>query len=97
MKLLKESVDLWIHKKFFHPKKEKLRKKLVDAEWSKELVINKVKYPEELSIIRKRGVTVHNLSDIVKELALKKSLIERTAGGDLVDLILLRTLKNGKR
>lgn len=91
---LESSVNEWIEKKFNLPRKKELRKKLFDGEWSFELVINKVRHPEEIEHIRERGIQVHHLGDVIAELERDRFMIQSAAGADLVDLVKLESRIN---
>jgi hypothetical protein len=92
---LKKGVGEWIEKKF--RKKEKLRamESLHRGPWSAELVINKVKSEDEVSLIKEHEVKILRLADIVIDLATQKSdpatqkrfPIRAAAGADIIDLI----------
>ncbi len=86
---LENSVDEWINKKFHLPRKQELRQALFPEEWSYELVVNKIKHPQELECIRGRGILVHRLRDIVAKLERDDFIIRSAAGADLVDLVRL--------
>ena len=90
---LDECVQEWIGKKFHKDSKERMRLMLVpNAKWKYELVVNKIKYPEELDVIKKKGIDVLFLSEIISHLEKKKTLIEGASGSDFVDLVLLKNL-----
>ena len=80
-------VDEWLEKKFFSAKKEALRTKLAPGPWKFELVIHRLKHPEELEIIRSRDIVVHQLEAVVREVLAAENLIEGAAGKSLVELI----------
>ena len=86
---LKKGIAEWIEKKFEHPKKVKLREQLFPGEWSRELVANVVKHPEELDLFQEAGITIHRLKDIVHEMSEKETLIKSAAGNDLFTLMQL--------
>lgn len=90
---LTECVQEWIEKKFHKDSKEKIRLKLVpSAKWIYELVVNKIKYFEEMEIIQKYGIGVIYLSKIISDLERDKTIIEGASGSDFVDLVLLKNL-----
>jgi hypothetical protein len=68
MPILRESVLEWVEAKFNHPKKLELLHNLCPGDWTKELVVGRVKYEEELSLVKEAGVTVHRLKDIQNEM-----------------------------
>lgn len=87
--MLSQGVAEWVEKKFHHPKKQKMRESLCQGEWSFELVVHRVRHPEELGVFREAGVVIHQLDDIIAEMVERKHLIRSASGNDLVDLILL--------
>jgi hypothetical protein len=84
---LSVGIQEWIDKKYEHPKKIKQRKILYPGTWSKELVVNVVKHPLELDIFRKKGITIHYLKDIVKEINGVGNVVKAAGGADILDLI----------
>ncbi|CAN5686619.1 hypothetical protein BH11ARM2_BH11ARM2_09770 [soil metagenome] len=86
------AVDAWVDKKFGHGRKQALLKDLAPGPWTRELVVHSVAHPEELDHLRKRGVTVHSLDRILRELAQPSVPIARAAGGDFVELLWLGKL-----
>jgi len=92
---LEHSVKEWIEHKYHMKMKDKLRISLVDARWSFELVVHHVKHPDELDAIKRHGVRVYLLSQIVNDLRTnaKKQPIRAAGGADFVDLVLLEDNK----
>jgi hypothetical protein len=88
---LESSVIDWSEKKFNLPRKKELREQLFGGEWSLELVINKVRHPEELAHISEHGILVHHLGDVISELERDRFIIQSAAGADLVDLVKFET------
>jgi hypothetical protein len=88
--LLREGVQEWVDAKFNHPKKVELLQNLCAGDWTKELVVGRVKYEEELSLVQEAGVTVHRLKDILKEMTAKPGVVKAASGADLYDLMQLR-------
>ena len=88
--LLRESVQEWVDAKFNHPKKVELLNSLCAGDWTKELVVGRVKYEEELSLLKEAGITVHRLKDILKEMIEKPGVVKAASGADLYDLMQLR-------
>ena len=86
---LRQGIAEWIAKKFGHPKKVELLNRLFPGEWSRELVVNAVKHPDELDMFREAGITVLHLKDIVDDLAHTDTLIQAAAGNDLFNLMQL--------
>jgi hypothetical protein len=88
--LLREGVEEWVDAKYNHPQKVELRNLLCTGDWTREIVVGKVKYEEELSLLKEAGVTVHRLKDILKEMTVKPGVVRAAAGTDLYDLMQLR-------
>jgi hypothetical protein len=86
---LEAGIREWIHKKYDHPVKKKARLRLAPGPWSRELVVHEVKFPGELEIIAKLGVTVRKLADVLEELKCTQTILPGAAGAHLVDLIAL--------
>jgi hypothetical protein len=86
---LQIGIQEWVEKKFEMKSKKNLREQLYPGEWSYELVVHKYKHQEELDLLQQTGITIHHLTDIVKELAETKMIISSAAGASLVDLVLL--------
>ncbi len=78
----------WIHKKFDHKDKVKLKKKLFDGEWTRELVVHNVAHLEELEILNSQNIEITTLLKVVRELQNSDcGMIQKAAGADFVDLI----------
>jgi hypothetical protein len=90
---LDQEVKKWVYKKFRLPAKRCLMKSLWDADWTSELVLGDVKYDHEIAVIKKEGVTVHRLSDVIRSLKTEKSMLQRAAGADLVDFVQMGEIK----
>ncbi len=90
---LRLGIAEWIHKKFDLPKKVALRKRLHSGKWTRELVVNAVRHPEELKLFREVDITIHQLKDIVDEMVSKDEVISSAAGGDLLTLMQLGKLE----
>ena len=84
---LRQGIAEWIHKKFDHPSKLALMKRLAPGPWSRELVLHQVKFEREMELIQKAGITIHRLARILDELNSGDLPIEAAAGGHLVDLV----------
>ena len=88
---LDECVHEWIQKKFHKDSKEKLRHILVpNSQWKYELVVNKVKHLDEIDVIKKHGIDVIFLSEIISSLENDNTPIEGASGTDFADLVLLK-------
>lgn len=85
---MRASVAAWLHKKFDNPKKHAVRQRLCHGEWTRELVVNVVKYDEELVAIQKSGVKVHTLPSVIQFLLKPKPRDFTASGTDLVGLLL---------
>lgn len=79
----------WVKKKYHHDAKKHLRNTLFPGEWKYELVIHRVKFPEELIMLENLGIKIHNLDEIVASLSGTQTLIQSAAGSDLLELIML--------
>jgi len=86
---LKAGVAEWVEKKYNHPRKRGLLRSLAPGEWTRELVVHEVRYPEELDLLRSQDIVIHRLSDIVRETAECSSLIPSASGSDLFELVQL--------
>ena len=85
---LRLGIAEWIEKKFDHPPKAKLRSRLCDGRWTRELVVHKVKHERELELMQEAGILVRHLSDIVGEIKhAHGSVLEGASGANLVDLV----------
>jgi hypothetical protein len=91
--VMEESVREWIKKKFRHPRKTDLRARLGPGPWREELVVNLVKFPEELEFVEAQGIAVHRLRDVVRDLQIGKGMGFTATGNDLINL--LRTATGG--
>lgn len=92
---LVQGVAEWVEKKFNKAEKKALMRALWKSSWSSELVVNNVKFEEELRLIASHGIKIIRLGDIVASLASTKFLVGSAAGGDLVDLIQMGTSIKG--
>ena len=90
--LLAEAVLDWVDKKYRKPNKMQLFSSLGGGDWSKEFIVHRVKYQEEIELIRSYGIKILHLSDIVKEMRSGKTPIKAASGADLVQLMSLATV-----
>ncbi len=89
-KELRDGIQEWVDKKFFLDIKEKIRQKLYRGNWSFELVIHQIKFPQELDLLREHGILIHNLDEIVASLSdSKATMISSASGSDLFELVML--------
>lgn len=87
---LERGADEWVAKKFGLPQKQALLSRLApDCNWTRELVVHRLAHSEELPLLKARGIVVHQLEDLVRELAAPGTAISRASGGDFLDLVLL--------
>ena len=84
---LRKGIQEWIAKKFDHPSKLELRAKLAPGAWSRELVVNAVRHPRELDLIKEYGITVHLLADVIADSSAPKQIVGAAAGSHLLDLV----------
>jgi hypothetical protein len=83
-----ESVKEWVDKKFHLERKQELRQSLYPGEWKYELVLHKVKYADEIEVVKKQGIKVLSLTQIVRSMSNSKStIIKSAAGTSLMELI----------
>jgi hypothetical protein len=80
-------VKRWIEKKFRQDRTVETRHRLCAGPWSDELVVHRVKHPEELRCIRAHKIRVHHLEDIVAELLSQPKGAFRATGSDFIDLL----------
>jgi hypothetical protein len=89
---LNEKVREWIEKKFDHPKKVEVRQRLCNEVWTKELVVQNIRYPEEIDACKKAGIEVHWLWEVLVKMLNdereNESVIHSATGGDLFQLVL---------
>jgi hypothetical protein len=86
---LRIGIREWIEKKFDHPRKKALRKKLYPGVWTRELVIHNVAHDEELQEIRSAGITIHKLRDVIEDLTHDGNFVEKAGGADFAALVVL--------
>jgi hypothetical protein len=86
---LREGVREWIAKKFDHEAKQSIRTQLAPGPWSRELVVHKVHHAQELELMAKAGITVHQLARVVGDLKENRLMLAGAAGAHLSDLVAL--------
>ena len=86
---LAAGVREWIEKKFDLRRKVELKRQLAPGEWSRELVVHRLRHEEELDEFRSQGIRVHRLSDLVAELESKDFPVAAASGAAFVDLVLM--------
>lgn len=82
-----QGVDEWIQKKFREERKRQVLQQLCPGVWTEELVVHVVRHPGELELIRQRGVQIHRLNDIIKDLVTPMRRPYTAAGSDFVELL----------
>ncbi|MGO8925792.1 MAG: hypothetical protein ACLQU3_02685 [Limisphaerales bacterium] len=86
---LTQGVREWVEAKFNQPHKVELKQRLCPGDWTRELVVGRVKHEDELDLLRQAGLTVHHLKDILVGMADKCTVVKAAAGTDLCDLMLM--------
>ena len=86
---LSEGVREWVQKKFHRKDKKRLRSTLFPGEWKYELVVHRLRFPEELELLRGHGIKIHQLSEIAEGLSESRTVIQKAAGSDLLELVML--------
>src|SRR5258708_37889487 len=76
---LRQGISEWIAKKYDHPEKQRVRNRLEIGPWSRELVVHRIKFPEELAMIEQSGITVHRLADVLAALQTTQLLLAGAA------------------
>jgi hypothetical protein len=87
--VMKRCVKEWIAKKFHKAGKVAIRRKLCDANWTLELVVNRVKHEEELAMVEEVGIRINRLPDIIKQITSGELLLQSASGADLMNLVWL--------
>ena len=87
---LRQGVREWIDAKFEQPRKVELKNTLCAGSWSRELVVGKVKYEDELDLLREGGVTVHRIKDLLSQMLDNRRPVKAASGADLFDLMQLK-------
>ena len=80
----------WVEAKFNEPHKLQLKQRLCPGDWTRELVVGRIKHEEEIDLLRQAGLTVHRLKDILADMADRATVVKAAAGADLCDLMLIR-------
>ena len=86
---LHRGVDAWVQKKFERSDKVRKMHELAPGPWTKELVVHRLRHPEEINLLSARGVKVHQFETVLRELRSTNAIVDRAAGGDFVDLVFL--------
>ena len=85
--ILEAGVKEWVHGKFHKPRKTAMISSLLPREWSRELVVNNVKYESELDLVAAEGIRVMRLRSIIRDLNETRFLVQSASGADFADLI----------
>lgn len=86
---LVEGVREWIHKKYDHDVKKRLRSASFPGEWKYELVVHRLRFPQELELLEKHGIRIHRLDDIAESISSGGTVIPKGAGSHLLELLML--------
>jgi len=84
---LVDGVKEWVFKKFKKDKKRELLKSLGMKDWTSELVLNNVKSQDEVELIKKEGIVIHQLKDILLDLNSQIYPVQSASGADFFDLV----------
>ncbi|OHB62092.1 MAG: hypothetical protein A2167_00690 [Planctomycetes bacterium RBG_13_46_10] len=83
-----ESVKEWVEKKYHLKRKQELRQSLYPGEWKYELVLHKVKYADEIEVVKKEGINIFSLDNIIKSMSnTKDTIIQSATGTSLMELV----------
>lgn len=90
---LKQGIQEWIAKKFDHPAKVALMDRLVGSgirvgPWKRELVVHRLAFEQEATLLEESGVRIIRLSHIVQALRSPGGVIAKAGGADFLDLLL---------
>jgi hypothetical protein len=86
---LRVGIAEWIAKKYDHKNKARLRARLAPGPWTRELVVHVVKHTRELELIADAGITVHQLTKVVRDLKGGQLMLQGAVGAHLSDLVAL--------
>ncbi|TSB45573.1 hypothetical protein [Alkalicoccobacillus porphyridii] len=87
---LKLCAAQWVENKFFSPKKQLLRDKLMSSgNWRYQFIYGNVKDPIELTYIARQGVQIISFRNVLDELCTKRTEFDfsGSSAGDLVEII----------
>jgi hypothetical protein len=82
-------IQEWIAKKYDHKEKVRVRRLLAPGPWTRELVVHVVKHARELELITEAGITIHQLTAIVRNLKGGELMLQGAVGAHLSDLVAL--------
>jgi hypothetical protein len=72
----------------------RIRARLASGPWTRELVVHLVKHTRELELITEAGITVHQLTRVVRDLKSGQLLLQGAVGAHLSDLVALADKAN---
>ena len=85
---LRKAVDEWIKKKF-NDRAMTLKQSLCRGNWTKELVLGKIKHEHEIEMLKRKGFIIHRLKDIIGTMNAPDRPVKSAAGAALFDLMML--------
>ncbi len=94
---LRGGVVVWVERKYANPKKESLRQALAPGEWSRELVLHRVRDESEVRMIEELDVRVTRLDAIVADLARGGTMLQGGAGTNFAELIAIGPSQTARR
>jgi hypothetical protein len=86
---LRVGIQEWIAKKYDHKVKVRVRGRLAPGPWTRELVVHVVKHTRELELIAEAGITIHQLTQVVRDLKGGELMLQGGVGAHLSDLVAL--------
>lgn len=84
---LRQGIREWVEKKFDLQPKDRIRRHLCPATWSRELVVHQIRHEREVELLQEAGIIVHRLTAVIDELRCGGLVLEGAAGANLVDLV----------
>lgn len=82
-------VEEWVAKKYFSEKKQKIIHKLFGDQWRRVLVVNNVRFEEELDLIAGHGIEILQLSAIIRDMDRDEHVVKAASHADFADLLTL--------
>jgi hypothetical protein len=87
---LRMGIREWIDKEFESRDKRRVRSLLAPGfTWTRELVLQEVKYRHEVDLFLEEGIRIHRLADIVAEMHTGSPVVQGADGAHLIDLVSL--------
>jgi hypothetical protein len=85
---LRIGIEEWVAARSQNPRKQDLQGKLVPGgEWTRELVIHRVKSADEVRGIRAHGIAILHLSSILREVRHSRFMLGSAGGSDVLDFL----------